>query len=69
MNILNNAQQAIDGYGDIFVTTSQEGEMVTVNIRDTGARDSRRRQEQDLRSLLYDQGAGRRHGVGAFAEL
>jgi signal transduction histidine kinase len=37
MNILNNAQQAIDGYGDIFIVTSQEAETVTVTIRDTGA--------------------------------
>ncbi len=36
MNILNNAQQAIDGFGDVTITTSQEGEMVTVAIRDTG---------------------------------
>ncbi len=37
MNVLNNAQQAIDGFGDIFISTSQSGELVTVTIRDTGA--------------------------------
>jgi two-component system NtrC family sensor kinase len=36
MNILNNAQQAIDGIGDVTITTSQEGDMVKVTIRDTG---------------------------------
>jgi signal transduction histidine kinase len=36
MNILNNAQQAIDGFGDITITTSQVGETVTVAIRDSG---------------------------------
>ncbi len=36
MNVLNNAQQAIDGYGDIFIATSQQGDLVTVAIRDTG---------------------------------
>jgi signal transduction histidine kinase len=36
MNILNNAQQSIDGFGHITITTSQEGEMVNVAIRDTG---------------------------------
>ncbi len=36
MNILNNAQQAITGEGAIFVTTRQEGDSVSVTIRDTG---------------------------------
>ncbi len=36
MNILNNAQQAIEGQGEIFITTRQEGESIVVSIRDTG---------------------------------
>lgn len=36
MNILNNAQQAIEGEGAITVTTQQHGEMASVSIRDTG---------------------------------
>ena len=36
MNILDNAQKAIDGKGDIFVHLSQQADTVTVSIRDTG---------------------------------
>jgi signal transduction histidine kinase len=36
LNILNNAQQAISGQGDIHITTCREGDAVCVRIRDTG---------------------------------
>jgi signal transduction histidine kinase len=37
MNILNNAQQAIDGAGEIFISTCQESAgIVCVTIRDSG---------------------------------
>ncbi len=36
MNILNNAQQAIPAEGEIFISTRQEGDQVSVTIRDTG---------------------------------
>ena len=36
MNILNNAQQAIENEGEITVTTRQEGDRISVSIRDTG---------------------------------
>ena len=36
MNILNNAQQAIEGEGEITITTRQRDEMVSVSVRDTG---------------------------------
>ena len=37
MNILNNAQQAIDGAGEIFISTHQESAgIVCVSIRDSG---------------------------------
>ncbi len=36
MNILNNAQQAIPEEGHIVITTRQEGDWVTVSIRDDG---------------------------------
>src|SRR5262249_44490044 len=48
-NILNNAQQAIDGEGKIFVKTHQEGETVCVSIRDTG-----RGIAAHLRSKIFD---------------
>jgi signal transduction histidine kinase len=36
MNVLNNAQQAIEGEGTIAIATRQEGEFVSVRIRDDG---------------------------------
>jgi signal transduction histidine kinase len=36
MNVLNNAQQAIDGEGEIFLATWQDGDRVCVSVRDTG---------------------------------
>jgi signal transduction histidine kinase len=36
MNILGNAQQAIDGRGEITIRTRRDGGRVTVSIRDTG---------------------------------
>jgi len=36
MNILNNAQQAIVGEGEIVVSTRQENDLIYVNIRDNG---------------------------------
>jgi signal transduction histidine kinase len=36
MNILNNAQQAIQGEGRILVCTRQQGDRVSVSIRDNG---------------------------------
>ncbi len=37
MNLLNNAAQAIEGEGKIFVSTSSADEKVVVSIRDTGS--------------------------------
>ena len=37
LNILNNAQQAIDGPGTITVRTRREGDEVHVAISDTGS--------------------------------
>jgi signal transduction histidine kinase len=36
MNLLNNAQQAIEGNGRITITTRQEGDRITVRVRDDG---------------------------------
>ncbi len=36
MNVLHNAQQAIEGEGDIYITTRQVAESVIVSVRDTG---------------------------------
>ncbi|MGH7140344.1 MAG: sensor histidine kinase, partial [Pirellulales bacterium] len=49
MNILNNAQQAIEGEGRIVVSTRQRGEMATVSIRDDGPGIS-----EELRSRIFD---------------
>ncbi|MEX0711689.1 MAG: ATP-binding protein [Pirellulales bacterium] len=37
MNVLNNAQQAIPESGEIVVATRQQGDLVSVSIRDTGS--------------------------------
>ncbi len=49
MNILNNAQQAIEGEGEIFITTRQEGDTVSVAIRDTGCGIA-----DDVRAKVFD---------------
>lgn len=49
MNILNNAQQAIDGEGRITVSTRQEGDMASVSIRDTGPGIS-----DDIKHRIFD---------------
>ena len=49
MNILNNAQQAIADEGEIFITTSLEGDHVRVSIRDTGCGIP-----DDVRSKIFD---------------
>jgi signal transduction histidine kinase len=49
MNILNNAQQAIDGEGQITITTHQEGEWVSVSIRDTGCG-----MPEEIRQKVFD---------------
>jgi signal transduction histidine kinase len=36
MNVLNNAQQAIEGEGQVTIATRQEGDSITVSIRDNG---------------------------------
>ena len=36
MNILNNAQQAIEGEGEITIATQEQAGWVTVSVRDTG---------------------------------
>jgi two-component system NtrC family sensor kinase len=36
MNLLHNAQQAIDGSGRITITTRQEGDWITVRVQDDG---------------------------------
>jgi signal transduction histidine kinase len=49
MNILNNAQQAIEGEGRIVVSTRQQGEMVSVSIRDDGPGIP-----EEVRSRIFD---------------
>ena len=36
MNILDNAQGAIKGTGDIYITAKKEGENIVVEFKDTG---------------------------------
>ncbi|HVX12110.1 MAG TPA: ATP-binding protein [Pirellulales bacterium] len=49
MNILNNAQQAIEGNGRILVSTRLESESVSVSIRDDGPGIP-----EDVRSRIFD---------------
>jgi signal transduction histidine kinase len=49
MNILNNAQQAIEGEGQILVTTRSDGERVSVSIRDDGPGIP-----EDIRGRIFD---------------
>ncbi len=49
MNILNNAQQAIEGEGRILVTTRRDGEQVSVSIRDDGPGIS-----EEIRGRIFD---------------
>ncbi len=69
MNILNNAQQAIIDDGAITITTRQEDEWVSVRISDTGCGIPADVREEDLRSVLHDQGARSRYRLGPLAEL
>ncbi|MBI2877764.1 MAG: hypothetical protein HYY20_12890, partial [Candidatus Tectomicrobia bacterium] len=36
MNLLTNAGQAIDGQGDVWITTTRQGEKVIISLRDNG---------------------------------
>jgi signal transduction histidine kinase len=49
MNILNNAQQAIESTGTISIATEQDGDMVNVRIRDDGCGIS-----ADARAKIFD---------------
>jgi signal transduction histidine kinase len=49
MNILNNAQQAIEGEGRILVTTRRDGDQVSVSIRDDGPGIS-----EEIRGRIFD---------------
>jgi signal transduction histidine kinase len=49
MNLLSNAQQAISGTGEIFITTRRKGGWVTVGIRDTGSGIP-----DEIRSKIFD---------------
>lgn len=49
MNILNNAQQAMDGDGEIIVSTWQEDDRISVSVRDTGPGIS-----EEIQSRIFD---------------
>ena len=64
MNILNNAQQAIEGEGEIFVTTRQEGDWVKVSFRDTGPGISKSVQERIFDPFFTTKEPGLGTGLG-----
>lgn len=49
MNILSNAQQAIEGHGEITIATRQEGEWVSISIKDSGLGIP-----EDVKSRIFD---------------
>ncbi|MEW5820279.1 MAG: ATP-binding protein [Cyanobacteriota bacterium] len=49
MNLLVNAAQAIDGTGDVYISTSLEADKVVVKIRDTG-----KGIPQDVKERIFD---------------
>ena len=49
MNIFNNAQQAMEGEGEIVVTTWQEDDRVRVSVRDTGPGIS-----EEIKNRIFD---------------
>jgi signal transduction histidine kinase len=49
MNILSNAQQAVEGPGEIHIKTRRDDDRVTVSIRDTGCGMS-----EDVRKRIFD---------------
>jgi signal transduction histidine kinase len=49
MNILSNAQHAIEGQGEITITTRRDGERVVISIRDTGCG-----MPEDVRQRIFD---------------
>jgi signal transduction histidine kinase len=49
LNLINNAAQALDGEGHIWLTTSADNETVTVSIRDDGAGIP-----EDVRARIFD---------------
>src|SRR5262249_41345879 len=49
MNILSNAQQAIEGQGEIHIKTRRDASRVTVSIRDTGCG-----RDEEVRKRIFD---------------
>ncbi len=49
LNLLNNAQQAIDGSGNIWIQTQREDDDVVIRIRDDG-----RGMSEDVQAKLFD---------------
>ena len=64
LNILNNAQQAIEGRGTITITTSLQGEAVHVAIQDTGAGIKAENLEKIFEPGFTTKSEGRGTGLG-----
>ena len=69
MNILNNAQQAIEGEGEITITTRQDGDWVSVAIRDTGCGMPEAIREKIFDPFFTTKEPGVGTGLGPVAQL
>jgi signal transduction histidine kinase len=64
MNLLVNASQAIEGEGDIWVTTRRDTESVLVSIRDNGVGISREDVGRIFDPFFTTKGVGEGTGLG-----
>ena len=63
-HLIDNALQAVDGRGQIKITTRAVGDSVEVEIADDGPGIPSDVRRPDLRSVLHDQAPGRGNGTG-----
>ena len=64
-NLIDNAIQAMDGHGTLTITTSRDGEMVRVEIGDTGPGHPGGDPAADLRAVLHHEAGRPGHRAGA----
>lgn len=64
MNLLSNAGQAIDGPGEVWITTMRQGEKVTVSIRDSGRGIPKKDLNRVFDPFFTTKGVGEGTGLG-----
>jgi signal transduction histidine kinase len=64
LNLLQNAAQAISGYGDITIRTWKDGDMVFIAIRDTGSGISPEIQQRIFEPFFTTKPVGKGTGLG-----